>query len=1681
MKIRLSSVWLTMSVFLLVASSANAQSIFQSVATEANIDYAGTTEFPAHTGVKGAFANAPSRNEGLAGALHIRGVMAPHASWLTDETDQKQRYLRIAFKEALPIGTIIGSEGEISYLKKDGEYPGDVTKDDQWVKVPVPEGQAGERVIPFPPDVTTRAIRFSFTDPLLAGGKSRSGFGGALIIKARLHNLTPEATAYASSQTAGAANVIEATRVQNLVTGGTWKGEPKQDISPEHPEWVVLTWPTAKKFSGVGFINAFAKVLEVDALNADEQGNPAVAPETSWQKIGALTWPILWRPAYTDAFLPFTAPVTTRAIRVRIPQPLTKENADIAGASRGTLRKVSLGGVMTFNDLATLPVPPRPKEAAELPPIKIPFTMPYDGKIAIAIDDAAGKRVRNLLADEERKAGESTAAWDGRDDAGRLLTPGTYTVKSITHKPLHITYQATVNCSGNPPWWKSANWGDQVGAGSWLSDHVPPNDVTSIGDKTFVGANIAESGHTILACDLDGNKLWGTKWLETAGAGYLTNDGKKVYSSGEGGWIGERLMIHEIDPVTFKWRRVSQLVFDTGNTPTGGLSGIAARDGKLYVAFNREPNPWLRSAIATSNVDTKNSTLNTTAVETLLALLRTKGPVPPHTAWSTEKSPTSSKYLLLAFNVAQPVGTIMTINDVSISALKPDVAFPGDTSKDEQWIPISAASVRSDTAKNSFAPPQTGMYVYTAPANLSTRALRFSFSGKNAEGKLALTDGGVVGAMITGRRFSNVLPGAAFTASSGQPTAVGAWKTVQDKPITSTEPATLTAVWTEAKTFRGLAFLNFFAKRAEIDIYTGPLSGDPAKAPDSAWTKIGEVKPAVRWRAAYGDDYFDVGKDVTSKALRLRVVEPFVNENADIQTATGGKTNCAGLGALFVLQHLDGDPVDAEVPSQRISVVDIATGKWERQIAVPTPKFPHFDANGNLTVVSGKQVVRVNIADGKVTPLIVNGLDDPRGIAFDATGNLYVADGKTNVIKVFSATGKPLRTLCTPGGRVLGAYDRTRIENPRGISIDSRGHLWVAESDYQPKRTSLWTTDGKFLNEFIGPARYGSGGFIDTVDKSRFYYEGMEFSLDWKTGKWSLKNILSRSQPSLSGGSVNHPVYLNNKQYMVNDPETMGSHLFLVGEFRKDRVVPLTAIGNAEVWKPFKDDPALSKLMEGKPLNAYSFTWSDQNGDGLPQVPEVSISELNTRLNSTYWPSYVNKKLQVQMGGRILTPLSYTACGAPVYKPFDVKPLTYPVENIYAAAIDGKGRVLINGRPVTALEPDGKTAWTYPQKWVGVHDSQVAPSPKPGQMIGGLGFVGQEDVPGIGETFMISSNKGAWYLFSDDGILVATVWHDYREPGVISWNFPVAERGMSLDNVTLGEEHFGGGYFRTGDGKYYLVAGHNHNSIAELTGLETMKRQQTTLKVSDKDILAAEVFYTRQAIAAAQKELPKIIAVANAPTPVKPDGNLAEWKPEQFTAIGKRGSFAVAKDATNFYLAFQVDNNNAMRNAGDDPNMLFKTGDSVDMQIGIDSKANPARTAPVPGDQRLLITIYKGKPVGVLYKHRVPGTPATDKTGFASPSRIEYVDKIVQLDPSNIGIARNTKGYAVEAVVPLALLGFTPQAGQSYKADFGILSADSSGAATQVRSYWANQATGIVSDVPSEIMLTPGLWGEIRW
>ena len=46
-----------------------------------------------------------------------------------------------------------------------------------------------------------------------------------------------------------------------------------------------------------------------------------------------------------------------------------------------------------------------------------------------------------------------------------------------------------------------------------------------------------------------------------------------------------------------------------------------------------------------------------------------------------------------------------------------------------------------------------------------------------------------------------------------------------------------------------------------------------------------------------------------------------------------------------------------------------------------------------------------------------------------------------------------------------------------------------------------------------------------------------------------------------------------------------------------------------------------------------------------------------------------------------------------------------------------------------------------------------------------------------------------------------------------------------------------------------------------------------------------------------------------------------------------------------------------------------------------------------------------------------------------------------------------------------------------YKLDLGVIYSDAKGDNRAARVYWSNKDTGLVADVPGEIMATPNLWG----
>ena len=179
-------------------------------------------------------------------------------------------------------------------------------------------------------------------------------------------------------------------------------------------------------------------------------------------------------------------------------------------------------------------------------------------------------------------------------------------------------------------------------------------------------------------------------------------------------------------------------------------------------------------------------------------------------------------------------------------------------------------------------------------------------------------------------------------------------------------------------------------------------------------------------------------------------------------------------------------------------------------------------------------------------------------------------------MKVFSPTGKFLRAIGQPGAPKAGPYDPLHMNHPHGLAIDERQQLWVTENDFQPKRVSVWTLDGKLVRAFYGPGRYGGGGSLDPRDKTRFYYDGIEFKLDWKTGhERASRGLLPPRRRTTSARKSaparrETPIYVDGRQYMTNcyNSNPTGGHRARDLWLMSDGVaVPVAALGRAHDWE----------------------------------------------------------------------------------------------------------------------------------------------------------------------------------------------------------------------------------------------------------------------------------------------------------------------------------------------------------------------------------------------------------------------------------------------------------------------------------------------------------------------------------
>ena len=153
---------------------------------------------------------------------------------------------------------------------------------------------------------------------------------------------------------------------------------------------------------------------------------------------------------------------------------------------------------------------------AAAPAVSIPlrYTNPAKGYVSLAItavQPAAGKAsrpdgqiVRTLLARAERPAGEQTEIWDGLDDDGQPVPPGSYAIRALSHSGLAPRFVASVHNSGTPP------WTTEDGSGSMSGDHGNP--VSAAADEqgnVYLLWTVNELGSGIQCMNPEGRKTWG--------------------------------------------------------------------------------------------------------------------------------------------------------------------------------------------------------------------------------------------------------------------------------------------------------------------------------------------------------------------------------------------------------------------------------------------------------------------------------------------------------------------------------------------------------------------------------------------------------------------------------------------------------------------------------------------------------------------------------------------------------------------------------------------------------------------------------------------------------------------------------------------------------------------------------------------------------------------------------------------------------------------------------------------------------------------------------------------------------------------------------------------------------------------------------------------------------------------
>ena len=819
---------------------------------------------------------------------------------------------------------------------------------------------------------------------------------------------------------------------------------------------------------------------------------------------------------------------------------------------------------------------------------------------------------------------------------------------------------------------------------------------------------------------------------------------------------------------------------------------------------------------------------------------------------------------------------------------------------------------------------------------------------------------------------------------------------------------------------------------------------------------------------------------------------------------TGGFTDWAGSGSTDLdaaklagiqlnkderascLHARDGKVYVGFQKHDTVLVLDGKTGQLLKKLTVPAPV--DIEVVGGMSpsrvfIISGwKSVLAVNPETGEAKPFIEN-LQGANTIALDAKGNVYVAIGDPdNQVLVHGPDGKLLKAIGRKGGRaLLGKWQPDGLRFVKALTVDAKGQLWAMEADDKPKRVSVWNTEtGQLVREFFGPTAYGAlGGAINPLDPYIMVGQSCEWRIDPKTGRDACLATITRDGMSnarfavVVGGASLPRVYLATASNWAFNVAPLKIYERLGDADYKLRTV---------IYCADKDGNEIPPTGHGQNAKATkTMVWADENGDGERQPGEISGADGEMRFSG--WYMSVTPDLTLYSGDKQFKVAGFTPCGAPKFD------LATPTKMPLAGLGSADGTLVLKGgnygEAMTWLQcaniASGKTLWSYPDNFNGVHGSHLAVPPEVGMIRGSFGPCGAARLPEpIGNVWVIATNCGEWHVLTGDGFYLTKLFQG--DP--LKMAFPdQAVPGAILDNVPpgMGGEDFGGSIAATPAGQLYLQAGKTGFWNIKVVGLDAVKRLSgSRVRITEGEVAQARAFRDKllqQAVGTRRYTIKKA-------TPTFTGDFNNDLKGAEIISYKKQDDAAVrtaaAWDDTNLYLAWDVKDATPWVNGAEAPEFLYAGGDTVDFQLGAEPKADPKRGEAVLGDLRLSIGPFKGTATAVLFRPK--SAAKAPKKFYSGIVRDGYtVESVTVIQDAKITVKPHgdKRGYVVEAAIPLAALGIKPSDGLVLRGDFGVTHGDAAGKDTVLRTHWSNQATGIVNDEVFELKLEPKNWGEL--